>query len=97
MYEQLRTELIYILTYPQKLKNLFVYENCHITILGSLEDNFFAKASNIMKDFLVICEHLDNKGVVDYLNSKHPTGVVKQFLKKLRNTNKVFFNRKEKY
>lgn len=80
-----------MLEFPQKLKPLFYHEGAQVTVIGSLEDNFFIKASDVMKEFLKVCENMKTDELTEYLNNKYPSNIVKLFFKKLDDYKKYIF------
>lgn len=85
------------MNFPQTLNRLYCYEDDEITILGNLEKNFFIRASEIMKDFMKVCDKYNTQEVMDYLNARHSPNIVKQFLKKIEiYKGYIFYNIDEK-
>jgi len=80
-----------MLEFPQKLKPLFYHEGAQATVIGSLEDNFFIRASDIMKEFLKVCEKMETEELEEYLNGKFSPNIVKLFFKKLDDYKKYIF------
>ncbi len=85
-----------MLEYPLKLKSLFIYENESVGVVGSLEDHFFARTTDIMRDFLKVCEGLREEELQSYLVKKYSPNIIKAFMKKLKDYDNYFFAKDNK-